>query len=422
MKTKIYYFVVLMIVMSSCTSLYYQFYKTAPIGDIIKVDNKLVFENDDCRVIYDFWSEGGNVGFTFLNKTDEIIQIKLDKCFFVLNGFANDYFKNREFTYSSTTSLLNSSTNSSTTSTAIVNSAALGQITSISKTSNRLSSSGHSVTTHEEKDVFIPPHSVKYISEYIINNSLYRDCDMSLTPTKKQKIPIKFSLENSPYIFRNLITYSLGESADSKKVDNGFYVQEISNCPESEAFKLEYETICGHETMKQIKVFKIASPDMFYVKYNMDNEIDYYSANKKSDKVESKIPLDSLANKDNSVMIKNVKRKSDKSIFGNVKQDTIAKSRLSEQLLEDEKINETMKIENDKLDSIQKEKDKVYYNIFIKKYKVGDKYVFYYSNSNKPSKGTITAIDFEFVTIKPLYDENLVRMRIKDLFDELLEK
>lgn len=257
--------------MSSCSSLYYQFYKTAPIGDIIKQNNSLIFENEDCKIIYNFWCEGGDIGFTFLNKTDEIIQIKLDKCFFVLNGFAYDYFKNREYIYSSSSSLLNSFTNASATSYANVNSSVFGQVNATSRTADRLSSSGHSVTTLEMKDVFVPPHSAKNISEYNINNSLYKDCDMTLTPsTKKQKLPLTFSLTNSPYIFRNMITYSVGESSDFKKVENGFYVQEISNSAESDAVKLEYEKICGKETMTQIKIFKNESPDMFYIKYNMD--------------------------------------------------------------------------------------------------------------------------------------------------------
>jgi hypothetical protein len=40
---------------------------------MIKTENGLLYENVDCRISYQFWSDGGNAGFVFYNKTDKII-------------------------------------------------------------------------------------------------------------------------------------------------------------------------------------------------------------------------------------------------------------------------------------------------------------------------------------------------------------
>ena len=85
--------------LSSCKQLYYQVYDVK--SDALKQeDNSLVYENGDMKVMYNLWGKDGSVGFILQNKTDKDLFIDMDKTFFILNGEANDYFKNREYTTS----------------------------------------------------------------------------------------------------------------------------------------------------------------------------------------------------------------------------------------------------------------------------------------------------------------------------------
>jgi hypothetical protein len=87
--------------LSSCKQLYYQVYDVK--SDALKQeDNSLVYENDDMKVMYNLWGKDGSVGFILQNKTDKDLFVDMDKTFFILNGEANDYFKNREYTTSTT--------------------------------------------------------------------------------------------------------------------------------------------------------------------------------------------------------------------------------------------------------------------------------------------------------------------------------
>jgi len=118
-------------------------YKAAPILDMTVKDDALIFENEDCRISYNLWDEGGNIGFVLYNKTSYNIHVKLDECFFILNGFAFNYFQNRVFTKSNSLTL---------------------------STSMKLDKSflGSSVSYNEEKDICIPPLASKIVSEFSI--------------------------------------------------------------------------------------------------------------------------------------------------------------------------------------------------------------------------------------------------------------
>ena len=87
--------------LSSCKQLYYQVYDVKS-DELKQEDNSLVYENGDMKVMYNLWGKDGSVGFILQNKTDKDLFIDMDKTFFILNGEANDYFKNREYTTSTT--------------------------------------------------------------------------------------------------------------------------------------------------------------------------------------------------------------------------------------------------------------------------------------------------------------------------------
>ena len=70
---KLLFIVAITSFLASCNSVsnYYQIYKVNPSENIIKKDNLLVFEDENCIVSYDLWQNGGNIGFNVYNKSNK---------------------------------------------------------------------------------------------------------------------------------------------------------------------------------------------------------------------------------------------------------------------------------------------------------------------------------------------------------------
>lgn len=256
MKTNLVKFIPLIaVLLTSCSSTYYyQVYRAVPSDRIVAQDDLLVFEDENCMVSYNLWSEGGSIGFRIYNKTGSNIYLNLEESFFVLNGISNDYYKNRVYTNS-----MNSG------STSLRNATTISPVIAASKTV--VTSSGYSVSFIEEKIVCIPSKTSKIISEYKINETLFRDCDLFKYPTKNQITPLIFSKEESPFVFSNRIAYCVGLTSDLIRFENEFYVTEIINIPESEMFKSKYDEYCNQKMITMTKYFKDVAPDKFYIKY-----------------------------------------------------------------------------------------------------------------------------------------------------------
>jgi hypothetical protein len=239
-----------------------------PFDKIIKQDKSLMFEDDNCKIQYNFWKPGGDIGFTIYNKTNKNINLKLDQCFFILNGLAYDYFKNRSFNYSTSTgsSIIQGSINSKS-----INNSTEGFQSKKVLTENSLGmsvTSGLAVSYNENKDILIPPKAAKIISEFKINETLFRDCNLFLYPSRKQARSLRFSQSDSPFIFNNRITYTIGISDKLVEVDNKFYVSEISNYYETEILDYEFDENCGQKGDELMPYFKNSSVDKFYIKYS----------------------------------------------------------------------------------------------------------------------------------------------------------
>lgn len=258
------------ILFASCTSsAYYQVYKTAYSDKILLKDNELIYEDVNCKVTYNLWSQRGDIGFRFYNKTDNYIYLNLEECFFIFNGFANNYYKNRVITNSSNSGSSVSYGANTSSSVTGYNYLDLIQTNSISlaESSGFISSKGHSVSSIEEKVICIPSKTSKIISEYSINNTLIRSCDLFKYPTKKQIKTISYRKNESPIVFSNRITYSVGLNTNPIQFENEFYVTEISNYPEKEIMEFKLEEYCGQKSYMYKNFFKNASPDRFYIKY-----------------------------------------------------------------------------------------------------------------------------------------------------------
>lgn len=260
------------ILFSSCatSTYYYQVYKTAHSDRIKLEESNLVYEDDNCKVFYNLWTEGGDIGFKFYNKSDKNIYLNLEESFFVFNGYANNYFKNRVYTNSSNSgSTVSYGVNASKSVTGFnyLDLIQTNQI-SLSKSSGVISSKGYAVSTNEEKIICIPSKTSKIISEYSINESLIRSCDLFKYPSKKQVKTISFQKNESPFVFSNRITYSVGQNTNQVQFENEFYVMEIANYPEKEIMVLKTEEYCGQKSYVYKNYFKNATPDKFYIKYS----------------------------------------------------------------------------------------------------------------------------------------------------------
>jgi hypothetical protein len=286
-------------IVSSCTSTqYFQLFKTTS-SNLKESQGKLYYEDDRVKIYYNLWAENGNPGFIFYNNTDSVITLNKDMSFYIQNGLSYDYFQNRTYTVSSNSTNLNSqtftnsntSTNGTTSSTtngrstsgvnssyngmsvnSISNSSTAGVQRSTSNTqSNSMNqgtslSRGVSITVDEPSKIKIAPHSGKVISEFSIVNSRFSNCDLLKFPQPKKVSSLKFTEQESPVQFSNIISYEL--NGKSNIIQNSFFVNEISNLSSSDFYAWRYDTICGKQSAYGKNVPKLINPNWFFIEYN----------------------------------------------------------------------------------------------------------------------------------------------------------
>lgn len=279
-------FLSLVLLLSSCSTLYYQVY-TVKSDNVKEQNNALVYENDDCQIIYNLWSDGGRSGFIFFNKTDKNIFVDLNKCFFIKNNKAYDYFLNRSSALSQTNEIMAYGSaslkfgeyfdadkytfiNSIYNPKIISRSEAFTYSASVAKTKGASSSFTKGISYKEKDIICIPPKSFKEINEYIISKDVIVDCG-KMSP---RKTPYKFTFDelNTPLKFSNVICYFMDNDNDYI-INNDFYVESIENHSEKSAIKKEkYDEECT-ESDKHIYYeyfFTVSGPNKFYIPYSPD--------------------------------------------------------------------------------------------------------------------------------------------------------
>lgn len=243
--------------LAACSSTnFYQVYQTQSESVTTKNEHSISYENEHCRINYDLWSDHGDAGFTFYNKTTEIIRLQLDESFYVMNGVAHDYFQNRTFI---------SGSNAVVSKSSGMGFGRYGLINTFSSTIIDSKTNGIEVT--ESKVISIPPKTAKRIAEYDISTELYRDCDLLRFPSARKVTTKSFTAENSPLKFYNAITYTLGTSESRQKITNDFYVIGITNYPEKVLMNTVRPEFCGEKDPLSKKILTGNSPDKFYLKY-----------------------------------------------------------------------------------------------------------------------------------------------------------
>ncbi len=262
--------------LSSCS--FYQLCETTPI-DMQQNQGLVYYENEDCRVGYDFWSEQGTVTFSILNKTDSIISIDLSETFFIRNGISNPYFQARQW---SANSMLGLKTTRVRNNTFINHNALVDPIipsyssyTNIySKTTaaTAVATASKSESRREQQIIRIAPHSVYYFSEFNLRSKPFFDCDLETLPEYKKQASIRYTPETTPLQFSNYITYKVGNQAQ-QHIENKFYVSKVSNFRARTLKNNVRISRCGQYIGElRMRIFPVENTSTaFYIPYKRSN-------------------------------------------------------------------------------------------------------------------------------------------------------
>lgn len=258
------------LVAASCKSnVFVQVYTAKPHSNLLESGDVIQYEDEQCLIVYNLWGEGGNMGFRFYNKTDHNIYLNLEETFFIRNGMASNYYKNR--IYSSSSSFGSSVVHDASKSKYTENLEGANLQKTRGKTKRQsveiINTSQEGISFYEEKVAIIPAKTSKYFQEYTVVNTLHRDCDLKRYPKGKRKESKTFTPETSPLVFSNRITYIVGNRGTSTKIENSFYVAEIANLSEKAATELKNDVFCDQKSQVKTKQFVETGANKFYIRY-----------------------------------------------------------------------------------------------------------------------------------------------------------
>lgn len=267
-------FLALLFMLGACSARYYQIYEVKG-NNVVREDGYLVFRDENCSVLYNFWGNGGFAGFTVVNNTDSILYIDMAKSFFTRNGMTFDYFEDAVYVSGSGKSSFyadgplgfsvsrrnyGGGRNGAGT-TEVYNVDAYGL--------SGESPSRYRFTVRQERPVLLlPPRGARMISKFVLWNSApYSDdeCGKDLVPA--EKVSQAYSVRTSPLVFSNFITYSVGERGKPVHIDNLFYVSEITNMTASEALTEESYRCEGEYYPRTVGYIKDMDAARFYIEY-----------------------------------------------------------------------------------------------------------------------------------------------------------
>lgn len=246
----------LILLLQSCgTSIYYQHYETD--SETMKTENNnYIYENDDLKITYNLWGENGQLQFTVINKSNDIITIDLKKSFFAVNGYAYDYFKDVQVGKSSSY---------------VSNYAYASVYNDYNEQSSIYNSSelenSYSYISNPQKELNIPPGYSKRVQKFNLINDYYNDCDLVAFPGRNDDASKNYSKTDSPYRFANIITYRAGN--EEKKIENSFYVSQIRNFRYNDYVKIEDVLECGYKSGRQYVFIYNTASNFFFQYYNL---------------------------------------------------------------------------------------------------------------------------------------------------------
>lgn len=255
--------------LTSCTKTYYQVYDVNS-ESLKQEDNSLVYENSDMKVMYNLWGENGKVGFILQNKTDKDLFVDMDKTFFILNGEANDYFKNREYSASMANAAYFDYSLNKTYSASSGFWPTQYYVPMLSAFARVIKGRTTGITTKEKQIVCIPANAYKVISEYNVSPRFVKTCVRSKDFPRNTANVANYSESSSPVKFKNRIAYSFDSDCKNlQHVENSFYISGVTNYSNKAATeKVKEQTDCYSAQKRQRKYFKIGGPNKFYRTYH----------------------------------------------------------------------------------------------------------------------------------------------------------
>lgn len=255
--------------LTSCTKTYYQVYDVNS-ESLKQEDNSLVYENSDMKVMYNLWGENGKVGFILQNKTDKDLFVDMDKTFFILNGEANDYFKNREYSASMANAAYFDYSLNKTYSASSGFWPTQYYVPMLSVFAKVIKGRTTGITTKEKQIVCIPANAYKVISEYNVSPRFVKTCVRSKDFPRNTANVASYSESSSPVKFKNRIAYSFDSDCKNlQHVENSFYISGVTNYSNKAATeKVKEQTDCYSAQKRQRKYFKIGGPNKFYRTYH----------------------------------------------------------------------------------------------------------------------------------------------------------
>ena len=259
---------------SSCKSYYYQVYDVD--SDNMKTqDNSLVFENEDCKVLYNLWSNNGELKFAIWNKSDKDIFVNMGQTFYTVNGKAEEYFQDRTYTQKSYVQ----SSVSTVSATGKINAQGFWGSNIYMENGNAIANifGGKSVqaeessfTVKEKEIICIPAKCFKVFNYYKLNPVFTKTCDKKRDFPKRTYLVGKYTKQSTPYLFNNRIAYGFtkNEVAD-KHINNEFWISAITNYSQKAAtYKVKNKTECYDlKTSTKTRTFKVYGPNKFYKLY-----------------------------------------------------------------------------------------------------------------------------------------------------------
>ena len=248
----------------------YQVYEVRS-HDLTQEKNAMVFENEDCKVSYNLWGNGGSMAFIFENKTDRDIFIDMTQSFFIKNGAAFDYYADRTYEARSYAGI---SAGYSVSGYARLYDYFTGVYRAPAALSLKESAGlSRAVTVREPEYVCVPAKSHKIISVYEIDPSRIVTCEKPKDYPKTKAVVATYSEDNTPLRLNNRIAYSFEEDNKSlKHIDNTFWVSSVQNYRDKAILEKKKVNVgCYADVKKKIRYFKVKGPNLFYITYDWKN-------------------------------------------------------------------------------------------------------------------------------------------------------
>ena len=223
---KYFLLLVVSLLFASCKS-YLQIYDVDS-SSAKTTNEQFVFENEDCKLTYNFWEEWGNASMVFTNKTDKNLFVSLSQSSYIFNGFSSSFYKG------------------------------IDDHVVISKFKSK--------TFRDLPVVCVAPKSSKVIGDLNLIDKIYFFCEKEKDKPKR-RYSENYNENNSPIKFGYNMVYSTQENCNEiKSLESSFYVSKIENVTKKQEEITSQVQDCLDYSETSVITLKSQSPKRFYIK------------------------------------------------------------------------------------------------------------------------------------------------------------